>query len=209
LIVGFNLTQPFFTGRFHTGPELLHPGQVFLEPFTVSCDSSHHEFLGGGVRPGTKLDKVTNVQIQDFEEELYLGDVVLWDFVFNFTRHGTLDFDQDPVFRDAIGRSAQKRPFGVLHKTQFVRLSSRQGVIHVPGHGLELCPVLRRLVPGPSLFENFFMEQSIRTFVPIESERARDITGREEILTEREPLLTPLLEVRSVQEFLDSGVHVS
>jgi len=180
---------------------------MFLEPCTIAHDPCHHEFLWGRLRPGSELYKVTQVQVQDLEQKLNLGHVVFRDFVFNFSSHRTLDLHEDTIFRDAVGRSAQKGPLWVLHEPYFVRLSARQGVVHVTGHGLELCAVLRRLVPGPGLFQNFFVEQRIWTFVPIEPEGTRNVTRREEILTEREPLGTPLFEVLSVQEFLDPGVH--
>ena len=206
-----NFTETAFTPLDHLVPYGLHDGQLGLEPFAVSLDSSHDELLGemrNSVliwRPGRLvLHKVTVLKVQNLEQELNLGHVVHWNLVFNFASQRAFNLEQNSVVRDAVGRTPDKGIVPVLNKSNFGGIFPKPRVVQITYERLEERPVRRGDVSCPFCLENLLSNKCIRRLVVIVPNGRCDVTRCDHIFTKFQPFVRPLVGVFRLLELLYS-----
>lgn len=148
-----NLTKSLCPSLQDASPHPLKYGENPGKPLAVTVDADDHKFFSlrgnaGGVR-GAILHEITLFQVCNLQLELDLGPIVFRNVWFNLSSHRTLDFNQNPIFSDAVWGRTQPRVLSVLHKTNLVRLSIEFLIIQIPNKGLEQGSVSGCGIPRP------------------------------------------------------------
>jgi len=95
--------QPVFSTSHDPVPHRLHCREGLGEPFTVTLDSHHHKLFNLSFTRRPVLNKVTLVEVCNFQLKLNLWEVVLRHLWFNLPSQWALDFNEEPILGDAVG----------------------------------------------------------------------------------------------------------
>jgi hypothetical protein len=98
-----NLTESVGPSIQDALPHHLEHGESARKPLSVPTDPDNHKLVRFPIFARTVLHKITLFQVCNLELELNLGQIVFRDARVNLSGQGTLDFDEDTIFRDAIG----------------------------------------------------------------------------------------------------------
>ena len=87
------------------------------KPLTVTWNLDDDKLLG---RALFVLDEITHLEVHDLEEQLNLGQVIPWNFRFDFATQRALNLEESTRFRDAVRTSTEKFVYRMLHETNLM-----------------------------------------------------------------------------------------
>jgi len=145
-----NLTEPVSTPLEHTLPYPLEHREGASEPCAVTVNTDDNK-LGFRILILRRaiLYEIALLQVRNLKLELNLRPIMFRNVRFNLPTHRTLNFDQNSIFSNTVGRGTKPRVVPVLDQTNLMGLSVIFLVIKVPNQGLEQGAVRRRCVSGP------------------------------------------------------------